>query len=407
MKSALARFAAPYLAFLRLPDVTAMVISAWLSRMPIAMTGFSMLMFVRAALGDFKLAGSVVGAYFITMAVAAPIQGRLIDRIGPMRPLKITGWLQPVFLIMLFTAAEMKLPLPVIMACAVLAGAFTAPITVLARTIWRHRFLKDDERRMAYSIDSIMIELNFTLGPALVGLVIAFAEPRFAFAMAIAMTFISFLIFLRSPSLKYWKDEPHAERHLLGPLTDLKLVALFCLTFGMTFCFGILEVGYPAFATSLSIPALAGLLLAINSIGSAIGGAVYGGMHFRPSLERQFTIALALMAIPLFLHFWVDQVVLFTIVAFCAGLAIAPALTAQTLLVSRIAPAKYATEAFTWSSTFIVSGLGAGMAAGGAIAETYGVKMPFLVGGTVVACMAALALMLKASPVVEPTAAVT
>ena len=46
--------------------------------------------------------------------------------------------------------------------------------------------------------------------------------------------------------------------------------------------FGVLEVGYPAYATLLATPALAGILLAINSIGSAVGGALYR----RPALPR-------------------------------------------------------------------------------------------------------------------------
>ena len=65
------------------------------------------------------------------------------------------------------------------------------------------------------------------------------------------------------------------------------------------------------------------------------------------------------------------------------------------LLVTRIAPVKYATEAFTWSSTFIVTGLGVGMATGGAIAEGYHVKAPFVVAGGVIALMSLLSLLMR------------
>ena len=101
------------------------------------------------------------------------------------------------------------------------------------------------------------------------------------------------------------------ERHLLGPLTDLQLVALFFLTFGLTFCFGLLEVGYPAYATALHWVAFGGILLALNAIGSAVGGFIYGALHLSMSLERQFTISLAIMSIPLFLHGVVNQHILF------------------------------------------------------------------------------------------------
>ena len=375
-----------------------MVLIAWLSRMPVGMMGLAMLMFMRDALGDFKVAGGVVGVYFVSMAVFAPICGRIIDRVGPLWPLRATGVLNGIFLALLFTVVTLKLPQAVIIISAVCAGAFSPPIAVLTRTLWRHRFPDEVNRRMAFSVDSIMIELNFTIGPALIALVISEFGARVAFALAVIVSFFAFVVFLFTPALKYWQQEPHIERHLLGPLTEPRLAGLFILTFGLTFSFGILEVGYPAFATTLAMPLLAGILLGVNSFGSAIGGAIYGVLHPKASLERQFALAIGLMAIPLLLHWWVDHVIVFAVIAFFAGTLIAPALTAQTLLITRIAPHKYATEAFTWSATCIVSGIGIGMAAGGAIAETVGVKSTFLLGSVVLAGMSLAALVLLPKP---------
>ena len=239
-----------------------------------------------------------------------------------------------------------------------------------------------------------MIELNFTIGPAIIALVIAAFGATVAFALALVVTFLAFIVFLFTPALKYWQQEPHIERHLLGPLTEPRLVGLFVVTFGLTFSFGILEVGYPAFATYLGMPVLAGILLGVNSLGSAVGGAIYGVLHPKAPLERQFAAAIGIMAVPFVLHWWVDQVVVFAVIAFFAGTLIAPALTAQTLLITRIAPNQYATEAFTWSATFIVSGIGIGMAAGGAIAELVDVKTTFLLGSVVLAGMSLAALFL-------------
>jgi MFS family permease len=380
-----ARAFSPYRAFFALPDVTAMVFIAWLSRMPSGMIGLSMLMFMRESLGDFKAAGSVVGIYFVSMAVFAPVCGRIIDRIGPNWPLRITGILNFVFLAILYMVVAQKLAQTIIMLTAALAGALAPPIAVLTRTLWRHRFTDDANRRMAFSVDSIMIELNFTVGPALIALVIGGYGTKVAFALSLLVTLGAFLVFLYTPAFAYWKQEAHIERHLMGPLTEPRLLGLFMVTFGLTFSFGILEVGYPAFATYLGIPVLAGILLGINSLGSAVGGAIYGVLHLKTSLERQFAIAIGTMAIPFVLHWWLDQVFIFSVIAFFAGTLIAPALTAQTLLITRIAPNKYATEAFTWSATFIVSGVGIGMAAGGAITEWINVKSPFLLGSIVLA----------------------
>ncbi|MEP7156012.1 MAG: MFS transporter [Betaproteobacteria bacterium] len=398
MKQTLAALVAPYRVFLRLPDVPAMIATAWLSRMPIGMNALAILLFMRENLGNFQLAGSIVGTFFVAMAIAAPVQGRLVDRIGPRLPLIVTGVLQPLLLTALFIATINGAPVPALMVIAAASGAFASPVTILTRTTWRHRFEDENNRKMAYSIDSIMIEINFTIGPLLVAAITAASSARYALATVIAISCITVLIFFASPILKYWKLEAPIERHFLGPLTDGKLVALFSLTFGMTFCFGLMEVGYPAYGAAIHWVAFGGVLLALNAIGSAVGGFLYGALHSTYSLERQFTIALAIMSAPLFLQSVVDQHALFALVAFLAGVCIAPALTAQTLLVSRLAPAKYATEAFTWSSTFIVTGLGVGMAAGGAISENYHVKAPFVLAGAIIALMAALSLLMRPAP---------
>lgn len=395
MKKLIATLLAPYRHFLSLPDIPAMILCAWLSRMPVAMNGLAMLLFLREALGNFQQAGSVVGAYFVAMAVAAPIQGRLIDRIGPRTPVIVAGALHLASMVVLFLATTAGTSPGWLMTIAAASGVFAPPTTILTRTTWRHRFSDDAGRKMAYSIDSVMIEINFTAGPLLVATLVSAFDPRVAFATVIGISLAAIAIFYASPILKYWKQESPAERHLLGPLTDFRLVWLFSLTFGLTFCFGLLEVGYPAYATSLGWVAFGGILLAINSLGSAAGGFIYGVLQFRTSLERQFAIALGIMAIPLFLHGGVDSNILFASVAFLAGALIAPALTAQTLLITRIAPAKYATEAFTWSSTFIVTGIGIGTAVGGAIAESYQPKAPFMLAGAVTALMSILALLMK------------
>jgi predicted MFS family arabinose efflux permease len=49
-------------------------------------------------------------------------------------------------------------------------------------------------------------------------------------------------------------------------------------------------------------------------------------------------------------------------------------------MISRLAPQQYATEAFTWSSTFIVSGIGIGTATAGWLIEKHGLAAAFGAG---------------------------
>ena len=97
-------------------------------------------------------------------------------------------------------------------------------------------------------------------------------------------------------------------------------------------------------------------------------------MHLATPIERQLPRLMALLAIPVVLHLAVDGPWTMAPLAFVAGILIAPSMTGATLLVSRHAPPAYITEAFTWSATAIVTGVGAGMAAGGALVERFGAK---------------------------------
>jgi MFS family permease len=398
----LKRFTRKYVEFVRQPDVGRLLLVALFARMPIGMMGFAMLMFLRESLGDFARAGTAVGVNFVVMALAAPVQGRIIDRKGPRKVLFVTGTVQPLALVGVLLSAHYSLPFLAIVACAALAGAFASPITTLTRTLWRNLFESEDERRTAFSLDAVMIEINFTAGPAIMAFVLAAFGATAAFATAIAVDVSSLVIFVSSRALGYFKPSPTVERHLFGPLTEPRLLLVFTATFGLTLCFGLLEVGYPAWGTALALPALGGVLLSLNSMGSAIGGAIFGGIHLKARIERQWAAVMGLMSLPIFLHAVAPNTVVLGVLAVLAGALIAPSIASQSVLVSRLAPAHYATEAFTWSSTAILVGLGAGVALGGTLVETVGLRYAFALGGCVIAAMAMLAL---AIPAPRPRAA--
>jgi MFS family permease len=167
------RFLEKYVAFIRQPDVAKLLLVALLSRMPVGMGGFALLMFLRENLGDYARAGTAVGVQLVALAAAAPIMGRLIDRVGGRIPLIVTGTLQPLALLSILWATLAHMPYAVILGCAALSGIFATPITTLTRTAWRHRFQSEDDRRTAFALDAVMIEINFTIGPAIIAAILA------------------------------------------------------------------------------------------------------------------------------------------------------------------------------------------------------------------------------------------
>ena len=358
-----------YADFFRPRGVKRFVGIGFLARMPIGTLGIATLLHVRELTGSIAFAGSVMGAQLIASAIMAPVWGRAIDAKGPHTVLRITGTVPALSLLTLFLAGPLQLSRATILMCAVVTGAFLAPVPTIVRTIWRHRFEDERERQTAFALDSVLIELAFTVGPALVAVLVAVASPRAAFGMAWLFVVASVPLLYASGGLGWWKNAPAAERHLLGPLRERELLVLYASMFFLTVGFGALEVAYLGFATERAVAAWGPTLIAINSVGSAVGGLLYGGLQVSMPVERQLPRLMSVLAIPIALHIFVGGPWAMAPLAFIAGLFIAPSLTGATLLISRHAPPQYVTEAFTWSATAIVTGIGAGMAVAGGLVE--------------------------------------
>ena len=138
------------------------------------------------------------------------------------------------------------------------------------------------------------------------------------------------------------------------------------------FAIGALEVAVPAFSHDESRAELAGVLLATWSLGSAIGGFVYGARVRRsplPLVHQRLTLLLPLGFLPLLIA---PTMAVMALLLVPAGLFIAPILATRNELASQAAPPGTKTEALTWPLTALVGGIALGAAAGGALIDASG-----------------------------------
>jgi predicted MFS family arabinose efflux permease len=127
------------------------------------------------------------------------------------------------------------------------------------------------------------------------------------------------------------------------------------------------------------------------SVGSAAGGLAYGSRSWRTPLRRQFALMLLLMGMGVAVLSLVTNAFVFSALGIIAGIVMAPALIIQAMLVAKTAPAHFATEAFTWSTTCLLTGIGLGLAAGGLILESATSAAVFAAAGLVAIAAAVLA----------------
>lgn len=340
-------------------------------RLPIGMSGLSILLLVQGASGSFATGGVATGSFVAGLACVAPVLGRIIDRYGPRTILLASAFLFPTSLLALVAAVSQGASLLTAAACAALAGACFPPITVCVRTFLRQRFGDDPLLATAYSLDSVLIETIFIVGPLLVAVFVAIASPKIAIWFAAASGFAGVFLFLRSAALGQWRIEARTHGTMLGPLAQKRFVALIVVVICYALAFGLTELGATAYAKEAGRAALAGVFLGLMSVGSAFGGLAYGSAHWHAPLLRQFSATLAIMGAGLLLLAAPWTTFVFAVLCILAGVVMAPALIIQSMLVTKTAKAEHTTEAFTWSSSALLAGVGFGMALGGVLVETW------------------------------------
>jgi hypothetical protein len=262
------------------------------------------------------------------------------------------------------------------------------------RTFFRQQLAEDALLAAAYSLESVLIETIFILGPMLVALFVALVSPAAAVLAAAVCGCLGTLLFVRSRALAHWRIEPRRAGHLLGPLAEPGFGALLAVILCYASAFGLVEIATTAYAAEVGRPALAGVLLGVMSVGSVLGGLVYGSRSWRLPLARQFALTLALMGMGVVPLALARAEWLFSLWCVLAGIAMAPALIMQSMLVAKTARPEHSTEAFTWSTTGLLAGVGLGLAAGGQLLEFARSPAVFAAAGALSLAAAALAVLL-------------
>jgi MFS family permease len=384
-----------YSALLGQPALRSAIAASVLGRLPIGITGLAILMLAQDTSGSFGRGGAVAACYVAGLATIAPLFGRLIDRYGPRPILLFSACAFPAALAALVLALTASAPLGVCFALAAAAGACFPPITVCMRTFFKQRLKDDQLLATAYSLESVVIELIFILGPVIVAAFVALASPAAAVLFAAACGCAGTLLFQRAPALGHWRIEPRGKASLFGPLAEPGFAPLLAVIVCYASAFGLVEIATTAYATEAGHPALAGVLLGVMSIGSAAGGLVYGSRSWRLPLARQFPLMLAIMGLGVAPLALLSSVWLFALWCVAAGIAMAPALIMQSMLVAKNSRPEHSTEAFTWSSTGLLAGVGLGLTLGGALLELAASPVVFAAAAALSLAAGSLALVLE------------
>jgi predicted MFS family arabinose efflux permease len=382
-----------YRSVLRDGGVAPAFVASLVGRLSLGMTSLAILLLVRQSSGSYASAGLVSAAYALAFAVGAPSRARSADRRGPVPVMLRCSVIQPLALVCLAILAEREWPVGVLIIPAVVAGLFVPPLGPVMRALWAAR-LPVLSLPTAYALESVLVEVCFVAGPALVAGLTVTAGPAAALIASAVVSMVGGLGMAISRGVQSVRPHEAVERGRAGPLASPAVRTLLLTMVWVGAGFGAVEVAMPAFAEETgSRPATAGILLAVWSAGSMLGGLVYGGMTNPRPHTTQMRVLVTALAIGSALPLLAPGPVSMGVGLVLYGTTIAPFMACNSILLGAAAPRGTTTEAFAWSSSMIFAGIGIGTSVAGAVIDHSGATA----GLVVTAVAGALTLLVSVS----------
>jgi len=384
---------ARYAAILRTKHVAPLLVASMLARLPFGMFALAIVLYIAHERGSFAVAGLVDGAFGIGAAIGAPLQSRVIDRLGQRRVLLPLAAVDACATAVIVALTETGAPTGALMACALVGGFAIPSVGAALRTLWPELLRRRrDLLPTAFALDSVAIEVLFTTGPLIAAATIALFSPIAALGLSAACTLAGVALFVTRPPSRDWRPAADAAGHgMLGALRSPGVRTLMLANVPIGFCFGAVEISLPAFASEHGAPEWAGALMSVWAAASAVGGIAYGARSFRSPVPSVYLGLAALLPLGFLPALAAPSIALMAVLILPAGLLIAPLGAALNQLVGEVAPAGAQTEAYAWPVTALLAGFAGGTAVGGSLVESLDWHACFVAAALAAALGAALA----------------
>jgi len=365
----------PYRELLTTPGVMGLVIASSIARLPQAMIGIGIITMLVQQTGLYWLAGAVAGTFTLANALIGPRISKLVDQRGQSRVLPFVTAFSIGMLLALILAVYLRAPALLLCILAALAGAMPS-MPAMIRARWTQLFRGKPQLHTAFSLDTVLTELAFIIGPPLtIGLSTSFfaeAGPLVAVLMLV-IGVTAFLLQRHTEPKIVVGSRRNAHSTLLIP--GVRTIVLALLAMGVIG--GSIDVAVVAFANAQGWPTSASFILAAYALGSMIAGLTFGALRISLSIEKQFFIGVLTTALTAVLPILSPDVYILSGMLFVAGMSFAPTMVVVMNLGTIIIPPSRITEGLTWMTTGISIGVALGGIVSGLIIDAYGARAGF------------------------------
>jgi MFS family permease len=366
----------PYAEALRQPGAARFSTAGLVGRSTMAMSGLGIVLLVQMQTGSYTLAGILVAAVTLAMAISGPVLSKVIDRHGQARVAAPLAIAYAGAVIAFVIAIQHDVATPVLILMGLTVGACQPMVGSLVRARWAHALSGDPRMRAAFAWESLLDEAVFVIGPPVATVMaLQFRSDSPLIAVA-ALTLIGtlWLVSQRETAPPPRQRNEQSRGIALRFRGMVPLVVAFVML-GMVFAG--FEVTTIAFADENGVRSLTGVLLGTYAAGSLIAAMLFGAIHSRRPWRTQFAVSMTAVAVfllplPFLTMVFESPVLPLGICAFIAGFAVSPSLISGFALAENLVPGNRITEGLTWVSTGIFVGLAAASALSGALVDAFG-----------------------------------
>ncbi|SFY52747.1 MFS transporter [Streptomyces sp. F-1] len=361
---------APYRRLFAAKGALGFTATGFLARLALSMSGVGTVVMIAAVRHSYALAGAVGGAALAATLVTIPLLGRLVDRYGQARTAIPAALWSSLMSAALVVCLATDAPTWTLFVTNVLSA--TAPnVGGMARARWAELYGDDDRMHVANSFEQVLDELCFVLGPVVVVALATGVAPEAGRVAPLVLTLAGTVLFClqRGTEPPVRPADPSAGRSPLANRGLQVMIAVFLFTGSL---FGSLEVVTIAFTDSLGHKSAAGVVLALQAVGSALSGLLFGLLTLRGSGPTRFLLGvggMALLMLPLTLATGMASLVP---LMFIAGMATSPTMITGMGLVQELIPRARINEGMTLAVTGLLGGSSLGSTLAGWAVERFG-----------------------------------
>ncbi|GAA2256817.1 MFS transporter [Streptomyces amakusaensis] len=367
----------PYRALFSAPGTKRFSAAGLMARIPLPMTHMGILTMLSELTGQYALAGAVAGTFTLSMALVGPQISRLVDRLGQGRVLLPATGISVAALGGLLLCAYYGAPSWTLFLFALLAG-FMPSMGAMVRARWTHLYRGSSQLNTAYSLEAVVDELTYIIGPAIAVMLSTTLFPEAGPMVAMVLLAAGVLLFIPQK-----RTEPPVQpaarssgRSVIRSRSVLMLALI--LMFGGAIA-GTIDTMGLAFAQEQGQKGAAGIVFTVYAIGSAISGLTFGAVKWNVPMPRLLVIGVAgtaLTAVPLL---FVNSIATLSVAVFFAGVFFAPTMVTIMGIVEKVTPDAQLTEGMTWMIAGLQIGIALGAAASGLVVDSFGIDAGFTV----------------------------